>query len=46
MMATEEQISKIPKELAMLLYKRFIEMIDEKRQQKKEMYEMIKPNLY
>ena len=43
---TEEEISNIPKELAMLLYKRFIELIDEKKQQKKEMYELIKPNLY
>lgn len=30
----------------MLLYKRFIELIDEKKQQKKDMYELIKPNLY
>jgi hypothetical protein len=36
----------VPKELAMLLYKRFIELIEEKKQQKKEMYELIKPNLY
>lgn len=43
---TEEEINNIPKDLAMLLYKRFIELIDEKKQQKKEMYELIKPNLY
>jgi hypothetical protein len=42
----EQELAKVPKELAMLLYKRFIELIDEKKQQKKEMYELIKPNLY
>jgi hypothetical protein len=36
----------VPKELAMMLYRRFVELIDDKKQQKKEMYEMIKPNLY
>lgn len=44
--AHEQQLCKVPKGLAMMLYMRFSQMIEQKRQQKKQMYELIKPNLY